>query len=341
MKLFERKDQGTPAAGGWTERIRGVVQGTSFRFEPPVPPADRLEAPVVLTELPRSPFPEQTLRSRLRRFMAGKKLEGHSRDQLLHWRFYDTVDQVLSLVSPVPHQPGSGGQGRPRPDGKPSPGIDHPYQIKPAFELLAELPEAFAAERRYLDELLSRVLISYKAEISKRSMGPLTFFSEAQEYFFSGYRIEKTMLRSPELEARIAACQQIYDSYHHGVNYYIYALLARETFDPNNNIFMHFCNALYFKARVEWDGKLLDRASVKKLPGRTWVLFFALRDRSVLKQFPKDADYAKQFRELLRAFPQEMKPAAVAKHKPAARSTRFDRLPKGGGRRQRDAASQS
>lgn len=232
MRLFRRKDQ-EPAAPseGWKERIKGVVQGTAFRFEPLAPKLDRLESPALLKALPEAPFPEQTLRSRFRRFIAGKRVDRHSPEQRLHWRFYDTVDQVLSLVSPEPYQARSVfGFGGGRNEAKPSPGIVHPYQIKSACELLAELPESFAAERRYLDELLCSVLLAYRAEISRRTVGSLSFYRESQDYFISGYRIEKSVLRTVDTEAKIAACQQIYDSYHHGINYYIYALLTREPY---------------------------------------------------------------------------------------------------------------
>ncbi|MEI6557227.1 MAG: hypothetical protein WCO00_02385 [Rhodospirillaceae bacterium] len=331
IKLFRRQDQSPPGAAagaGWKERVKGVVQGTAFRFEPPVPALDRLDRPVVLEALPAAPFPEQTLQSRMRRLFAGKRAERHSHQQRLHWRFYDTVDAVLSLVSPEPYQPAEGlglGWSRGTPP-RPSPGITHPYQLKSAFELLAELPESFAAERAYLDDLLSSVLIAYKKEVSRRTVGSLTFFREAQEYFFSGYRIEKSILKTMDLDAKVAACQQVYDSYHHGINYYIYALLSREPFDSQNNIFMFFCNALYFRARIEWNGQLLDRAATKKLPNRTWVLFFALRDRTVPKQFQADDDYARQFRTLLRAFPETTPSKPAPHHKPVARTGKHDRV---------------
>ena len=326
MKLFGRKDQEPPLpVEGWKERIKGVVQGTAFRFEPLAPKPDRLETPVLLKELPEAPFPEQTLRSRLRRFLAGKRIDRHSREQRLLWRFYDTVDQVLSLVSPQPYQAARGfGLGLSREEAAPSPGISHPYQIKAAYELLAELPEAFAAERRYLDELLASILIAYRTEISRRTIGSLSFFRESQDYFTSAYRIEKSSLRNARDEARIAACQQIYDSYHHGINYYIFALLARETLAPQNNSFMMFCNALHFKARIEWNGNLLDRALSRKLPSRNWVLYFALRDRTVLRQYQSDANYARQFKGMLNAFPEEASSKAGRKDKPAARSARLD-----------------
>ena len=335
MRFFRAKDQtakdGQPAAAaeGWKERIRGVVQGSAFRFEPVAPGIDRLEKPALLKELPDAPFPEQTLRSRVRRFIAGKRADRHSREQLLHWRFYDTVDQVLGLVSPEPYQPSGGfglGFGRSRGVAAPSPGIRHPYQIKSACEFLGELPEGFAAERRYLDELLSLTLIAYRTEISRRTIGSLSFFHEAQDYFISGYKLEKTILKTADRDAKISACQQIYDSYHHGINYYIYALLAREPFDAQNSVFMFFCNALHFKARIEWNGNLLERAIAKKLPSRNWVLFYALRDRTVLKQYQADGAYARQFKELLQAFPEDASPKAGGKHKPAARSAKLDPL---------------
>ncbi len=305
-----------------------MVQGSSFRFEPLAPAIDRLEHPVVLAELPAAPFPEQTFRSRVRRYMAGKRADRHSHEQRLHWRFYDTVDQVLTLVSPQPYQPVSalGFELRgSKKNATPSPGIFHPYQLKAAFELLAELPETFAAERHYLDDLLSSILIAYRTQISQRTIGSMSFFREAQDYFISGYRLEKTILKSIDGEAQIAACQQIYDTYHHGINYYVYALVTRESIEIPNSVFMMFCNALYFKARIEWNGALRSQANSKKLPTRNWILFFVLRDRTVLKQHQNNTDYAKQLRELLRAFPEGVVPKAAPHHKPTARSAKLDR----------------
>ena len=329
MRLFRRKDQEPPVpTEGWKERIKGVVQGTSFRFEPLAPKLDRLDTPVLLKELPAAPFPEQTLRSRLRRFLAGKRLDRHGPEQRLLWRFYDTVDHVLTLVSPEPYQAVKGlglGLGGSQEAARPSPGITHPYQIKMACELLAELPEAFAAERRYLDELLVSILVAYRSEVSRRTIGSLSFFRESQEYLISGYRIEKSALSGTKDTARVAACQQIYDSYHHGINYYIYALLARESFDPRNNSFFMFCNALHFKARIEWNGNLLDRAVSRKLPSRNWVLYFALRDRTVLRQYQYDSAYARQFKDVLNSFPDDEPSGTGRKYKPAARSARYDR----------------
>ena len=326
MRLFGSKDQrsATPIEG-WKERIKGVVEGTAFRFQPLAPQLDRLEAPVRLTQLPAAPFPEQTLHSRLRRFVAGKRVERHSPEQRLHWRFYDTVDEVLALVGPDNLDPAT--TPRRQREATPSPGITHPYQIKTACELLAELPEAFAAERRYLDELLSMVLLAYRTEISHRTVGSLLFFREAEDYFISGYRIEKTALRSADREAKIAACQQIYDSYHHGISYYIFALIAGEALPSQNMLFHMFCNALYFRARLEWNGTLLDRAIARKLPARNWVLYFGLRDRSLLRQYLNDPGHARQVKDLLNAFPAD-EDGSVRRNRrpqpPTARSTKFD-----------------
>ena len=325
MRLFGSKDQQSAAATeGWKERIKGVVEGTAFRFQPLAPQLDRLETPVRLTQLPRAPFPEQTLHSRLRRFIAGKRAERYSPEQRLHWRFYDTVEEVLALVRPDTDPAAT---TRRRHEATPSPGITHPYQIKTACELMADLPEGFAAERRYLDELLSSILVAYRTEISRRTVGSLSFFREAEDYFISGYRIEKTALRSAEHEAKIAACQQIYDSYHHGINYYIFALITREPFGTPNTVFQLFCNALYFRARLEWNGTLLERPIMRKLPARNWVLYFALRDRSLLRQYLEDPAHARQVKDLLNAFPADDDGKVRRGRRPqppAARSTRFD-----------------
>ena len=164
------------------EPVKGLVQNATFRFEPALPALDRLESAVQLRELPKAPLPEQGWRSRWRRLWARGRAEAFSAEQRLRWRYYDAIDEVMSLVSPEPYEP----RAKPRPfwsrrEPRTSPGIRHPYELKSAFELLAELPESFAAERRYLDELLAMILWEYRTEISKRTIGALSFIHEAQE----------------------------------------------------------------------------------------------------------------------------------------------------------------
>ena len=256
-------------AKGWEDQIRGVLQGQAFRFTLEPSPADRLSSVLLLKTPPAEPLPRESRGSRWRRFWGGKRAVPRSRLERLQWRYYDAVREVLSAALPAVSRTAYGLPARP-PKGPILNGaaVQHPYQLKPVFELLTDLPEALANERRYLGDLLRSMLVTYLQLMADRPGEPFAFHRQAQEYFYAGYRGEKQLAQTIKPEDRLASCQAVYDNYGHAINYYTYALLAGEVLEPVNQLFMFFCNALHFRARVGWNGELLPQPVTKALPAR-------------------------------------------------------------------------
>ena len=100
-------------------------------------------------------------------------------------------------------------------------------------------------------------------------------------------------------------CQAVYDNYFHGIYYYMMAVYIRETLEKSNTIFFDFCEAFRFIAQLDWDGRLLEQPSLRRLPSRGQLLYFAFRDETVLKQFNTHHDYSRHFKDTLKAFPIE------------------------------------
>ncbi len=152
----------------------------------------------------------------------------------------------------------------------------------------------------------------YKAIMQRDGSNPIQFIVETKNYFTKGYQLERLLPTVESLpEAKFDMCQQIYDNYYHGTHYYIFSLLSGEVLEPVNHYFMHFCNAKWFMAKLDWSGILLDQPLAKKLPTRDVMLYYAMRDPTVVKQYATNPEYAKSLMTLLRAFQSDMRTAHV------------------------------
>jgi hypothetical protein len=311
-----------------------VLHGKSFRFTPAPPALDQLPRPLVVRDLRLDEILIESRRSRFDRFLDRNRLRQPSRDQRLRWRILDAAAHLFTKVGgvdprvrPPPPDPSAAAgkkaaKGPGRGAGRSAalslasdllhdtvPGAAHPvdlrhlYEVRPVFELLPDLPAAFEAERNALSAALTVVVQAYLVQINKTRQEPLVFHQESQDYFYIGYKLEKMLVKIEGKEERFAGCQHVYDNYYHGMSYYIYSLFALEKMPIDNQLFMYFCNAAYFMARIDWSGALTERPSGKTLPNRNRVLFYALRDASVLHQFKNNPEYAFQLRDMLRAFP--------------------------------------
>ena len=291
------------------------MQGQAFRFTLEPPPADRLTGALLLSGPPDAPLPRESRGSRWRRFFGGRRAVPRSKDESLLWRYYDAVREVLGAVLPLVSRTAYGLPAKPLKGrilaGRP---VQHPYQLKPAFDLLTDLPDTLPRERRYLGDLLRSILVTYLQMMADRPGGPVVFHRQAQEYFYAGYRGEKLLSSQLREDDKLVACQAVYDNYGHAIHYYTYALLAGEVLEPVNQLFMFFCNALHFRARIGWDGQILPQPTAKALPARHWVLFYALHDRTLLGQFKGNPEAIQKFREVLRVFPEA--PGSVRPAKP-------------------------
>ena len=53
----------------------------------------------------------------------------------------------------------------------------------------------------------------------------------------------------------------------------------------DNQLFMAFCCGAYFILRIDWHGDLLASPNPRAIPTRTPLLYYALREVSILRRF--------------------------------------------------------
>jgi hypothetical protein len=290
-----------PARGGG--KTRGLVTGNYFNFNPLPPEPDILGKPLVVPNLPTHKQPRENWRSRMQRFFARLHIGRQSSTTRLVWRMHDTIASVLASVSAA--SLGASRQSpRARGGGVSAVTVRHPYHLRHVFELLPQLPDEVAAQRRFLELLLSRILKRYGEQVGLTRGGVFSFENEAKEYFYAGFKMERQIKRYTSSDERFAALQAIYTNYFHGRNYYYYALLRREKLAPDNKLFMLYSRACYFTARIDWNGELLDMPSPRTLPSRDTMMFYIQRDKTVLTRYRSDPDFQRQVKSVLRAFPE-------------------------------------
>ncbi len=294
----DRPSAGTGGAG------RGVVTGKYFNFKPLPPPADVLGNPLVVPNLPTHKLPKETLGSRLKRKLARLSLGSQSAETKLRWKLHDTIQATMASLSPAVTLVA---EKRALPRRKklsvPIIVVRHPYHLRHVFEMLPQIPEGLTPERRFLELLMTRALKRYGEQMALVKGSAFSFENEAREYFFAGFRMEKQVKQVNNPDERFATLQAIYVNYFHGRNYYYYALLRREKLAPDNKLFMLFARAIYFMARVDWNGELLDKPSPRSMPSRDDMMFFVERDKSVVTRYRSDQDYQRQVKAVLEAFP--------------------------------------
>ncbi|MBP2314443.1 hypothetical protein [Azospirillum soli] len=292
---------GASAPGGGT---RGVVTGKYFNFNPLPPPPDILGNPLVVPDLPTHKRPKENWRSRLQRFLARLHLGSQSAQTKLRWKVQDTAASVIASVSASASLLAERRSPAARKNSTvPVIVVRHPYHLRHVFELIPQLPDALAPERRFLELLMGRILRRYGEQMALMKGSPFSFENEAREYFFAGFKLERQLKNVSGADERFAALQAIYINYFHGRNYYYYALLRREKLAPDNKLFMLFSRAVYFMARVDWNGELLDKPNPRSLPSRDDVMFFVQRDKTVLTRYRSDQDFQRQVKSVLEAFP--------------------------------------
>ncbi len=290
--------------GGMGGAGRGVVTGKYFNFKPLPPPADILGNPLVVPNLPTHKLPKETFGSRFKRFLARFSLGSQTAGTKLRWKLHDTILATMASLSPAV---ASGGRGRAASKRQklsvPVIVVRHPYHLRHVFEMLPQIPDELVAERRFLELLMTRALKRYGEQMSQVKGSAFSFEHEAREYFYAGFRMEKHLKQVTSADERFAALQAIYVNYFHGRNYYYFALLRREKLDPENKLFMLFARAIYFMARVDWNGELLDKPSARSMPSREDMMFFVERDKSVVTRYRSDQEYQRQVKSVLEAFP--------------------------------------
>ncbi len=282
---------------------RGLVTGKYFNFNPLPPPADVLGNPLTVPNLPTHKRPKETWRSRVSRLLARLNMGTGSVVARKRWKLQDTIASVLASVSPsVTLAERRGPQGR---GGKAVPVIivRHPYHLRHVLDMIPQLPSELAAERRFLELLMSRILRKYGEQMVAMKGGAFSFEHEAKEYFHAGFKLERQIKKVNNPDERFLALQSIYAIYFHGRQYYYYALLRRERLQPDNKLFMFFSRACYFMARIDWSGQLLDKPNPRSLPSRDEMMFYVQRDKTVLMRYRSDPDFQRQVKSVLEAFP--------------------------------------
>ena len=282
---------------------RGVVTGKYFNFKPLPPPADILGNPLVVSNLPTHKLPKETFGSRVKRFLARMNLGSQSAETRLRWKLYDTIQATMASLSPAVTLVAEKRAPVKKKLSVPVVVVRHPYHLRHVFEMLPNIPDGFAAERRFIELLMTRALKRYGEQMALIKGSAFSFENEAREYFFAGFKLEKQIKKVNSPDEKFAALQAIYTNYFHGRNYYYFALLRRERLAPDNKLFMLFARAVYFMARIDWNGELLEKPNPRALPSRNDMLFFVERDKSVVTRYRTDQDFQRQVKAVLEAFP--------------------------------------
>ncbi len=286
--------------GSVIKETKGVVHGASFRFEPGPPPGHVCPEPVVVALIPD--HQKAVIRSNrtLLQVLTFRKDRQATALRKTQGEIDTLIDATVARIRP------------PTPEERGRKWIHHPYDMMDAFNLLPEIPRELAADRRYLEKILYYSLFVYKTLMDRNGLGPIRFIDHAKEYLSTGYQRERKLpLVEDNPEDKLELCQQIYDEYFHGSRYYICALISGEEFEPTNSYFLYFCTAQYFMARLDWDGNLNQQPSRKKLPTRDEMLYYAMRDPSVVKQYKTNPDYGKNLMGVLRAFQSDMRTSHI------------------------------
>ncbi|CAK0774357.1 conserved hypothetical protein [uncultured Gammaproteobacteria bacterium] len=295
-----RTIKGTATIGGGRGEA-GI--NSSFNPNPDPPLRDVLGKPLVLTTMPFQHLPEPSWRIKLSRFLTWHGLGPALEIRRQRWQAIDTAAMAMAIFS---------GRRTPPPlfihhnSSVLAPsfnGFRHPYQMRPAFSLLVRLPEAIAAERKLLEVVLAMGLRDYVRAFKGISETLFNLGGEAREYFQEAIRTERLMRMSRIDDERNDMVQIAYDCYFHGIQYYLYALIARENLPAGNRLFSSMYRGSLFMARIDRGGRLLDKPIRALLPTRNQIMFYATHDAVVTERFRSDPGFAQQFRNLRDSLP--------------------------------------
>jgi hypothetical protein len=284
---------------------KGVITGKQFNQNPMPPAADVLGNPLVVTDLPTHKMPKESLSDRILRFFAQMRIGAQSSETALRWKVQDMTSTVMASLSPsVTLSPEA--RAKIKHSGRAATVIvvRHPYHLRHIFDFLPKIPDQLHADRRFLELLLSRCLKKYAEQMTLMKGSAFSFEAEAREYLFHGLKLEKQIKKINSSDEKMNAMQILCNNYFHGKNYYYYALLRRESINPDSKLFMLYCRAVYFLARVEWNGSLMEKPNPRLLPERSSIYFILQRDKGVLALYRTDQTFQKQVKSVVEAFPE-------------------------------------
>ncbi len=283
----------------------GLVLGRSLNFEPPPPAEDILGNPLVLTKLPNYELPHDSLGTRISSLLVQMGLSSRAKELRQLWRIQGATALVMgALLSSVARKLEKTGWLRRHNAVRHTrvPAITHPYAVLESFEAMMQAPDFLSKERRYLEIVLALVLRQYIETISRANNNKFSFEMEAREHFLRAVRIEHVLKKVSAPDERAEMLQQLYDSYYHCKNYYIFSLISRERGANEGKMFMMYCHALHALTRFLSDGTISDRFNESRMPSRGEVLFLFQRDRCLKKQCLENPEVRAQAKALIKSF---------------------------------------
>ena len=283
----------------------GLVLGRSLSFEPPPPTEDILGNPLVLTKLPAYELPHDSLGTRISALLVQMGLSSRAKELRQFWRLQGATALVMGALMPsVARKLEKTGWLRRHNAVRHTrvPLITHPYAVLESFEAMVQAPDFLAKERRFLEIVLALVLRQYVETISRSNNNKFSFEMEAREHFLRAVRLEHLLKKVSAPDERADTLQQLYDSYYHCKNYYIFSLISRERAANEGKMFMMYCHALHALTRFQSDGTYSDRGNDSHLPTRAEVLFLFQRDRCLKKQCLENPDFRAQAKALVKSF---------------------------------------
>lgn len=273
---------------------RGLVLGRSLNRRPQPVSEEVLCDPLRVGELARTPLPPPSWREWALRFAQASGLYTVPRATRLRWAARDHIIHLQTALEP-PSRERAGGAGR-------RPSLTHPQQVLDAIEFLMGLPVDLVAERRILRVLLARVLIGYRKAISAQRGKSIHYHHEAKKYFARAHHDQKLLSRVSGKSERFSVIQNIIDNYYYFRLNYICAILVREPVAEEDRLFSKFLRMVFFMARVEDDGTLLDRPARRALPLRDHIIFLVRRDAALQARLRREPTLQEEVRALVRYF---------------------------------------
>ena len=283
----------------------GLVLGRSLNFEPPPPAQDILGNPLLIVKLPAYELPHDTFGTRVSSLLVQMGLSSRAKELRQHWRMQGATALVMgALMSSVARKLEKTGWLRRHNAVRHTrvPVITHPYAVLESFEVMMQAPDFLSKERRFLEIILALVLRQYVEMISRANNNKFSFEMEAREYFLRAVRLEHMLKKVNSQDERMAMLQELYDSYYHCKNYYVFSLISRERAANDGKMFMMYCHALHALARFQSDGTFSDRPAESRMPSRGEVLFLFQRDRCLKKVCLENPDVRAQAKALIKSF---------------------------------------
>lgn len=186
--------------------------------------------------------------------------------------------------------------------GAEGPGLTHPSQLAPYLERLTDLPDALSDEEIMLESALAALLIEYRFKHSVQR-GLMCYYSKlAKSAFSEGYKKQKIVGKIDSADEMAQILGGIREKYLLFIRDYLYAILTREDVLKGKPLFTDLLTAVLFLSRIGEGGVLGKEPDERRLPGRSSLLFVALRDPVLLKA-AADSGFQRSLSRSIKEFP--------------------------------------